>query len=105
MVHLSDHIKGLVPRTHLSDIVLKNPEKKYVEGMKIKCRVSHRPVRSEKVSQMQLKLGRFLFFLPTIFPRKHVCAGAVSGPGQKEVVPDQEEVPGGQHPALVPQLR
>lgn len=40
VVHLSDHIKGLVPRTHLSDIVLKNPEKKYTEGMKIKCRVS-----------------------------------------------------------------
>ncbi|XP_059206896.1 protein RRP5 homolog isoform X2 [Centropristis striata] len=39
VVHLSDHIKGLVPRTHLSDIVLKNPEKKYIEGMKIKCRV------------------------------------------------------------------
>ncbi|XP_030288280.1 protein RRP5 homolog isoform X1 [Sparus aurata] len=39
VVHLSDHIKGLVPRTHLSDIILKNPEKKYVEGMKIKCRV------------------------------------------------------------------
>lgn len=39
VVHLSDHIKGLVPRTHLSDIVLKNPEKKYTEGMKIKCRV------------------------------------------------------------------
>ncbi|KAK2919332.1 protein RRP5 homolog isoform X1 [Channa argus] len=39
MVHLSDHIKGLVPRTHLSDIVLKNPEKKYTEGMKVKCRV------------------------------------------------------------------
>lgn len=40
VVHLSDHIKGLVPRTHLSDILLKNPEKKYMEGMKIKCRVS-----------------------------------------------------------------
>lgn len=40
VVHLSDHIKGLVPRTHLSDIILKNPEKKYVEGMKIRCRVS-----------------------------------------------------------------
>lgn len=40
VVHLSDHIKGLVPRTHLSDIILKNPEKKYIEGMKIKCRVS-----------------------------------------------------------------
>lgn len=40
VVHVSDHIKGLVPRTHLSDIILKNPEKKYIEGMKIKCRVS-----------------------------------------------------------------
>lgn len=40
VVHLSEHIKGLVPPNHLSDIVLKNPEKKYVEGMKIKCRVS-----------------------------------------------------------------
>uniref|UniRef100_A0A3Q3BFM7 Programmed cell death 11 n=1 Tax=Kryptolebias marmoratus TaxID=37003 RepID=A0A3Q3BFM7_KRYMA len=39
VVHLSDHIKGLVPCTHLSDIILKNPEKKYVEGMKVKCRV------------------------------------------------------------------
>ncbi|XP_034095029.1 protein RRP5 homolog [Gymnodraco acuticeps] len=39
MVNVSDHIKGLVPRTHLSDILLKNPEKKYIEGMKIKCRV------------------------------------------------------------------
>lgn len=40
VVHLSDNVKGLVPRTHLSDIILKNPEKKYMEGMKIKCRVS-----------------------------------------------------------------
>ncbi|XP_029707294.1 protein RRP5 homolog isoform X2 [Takifugu rubripes] len=39
VVHLADHIKGLVPRTHLSDILLKNPEKKYTEGMKVKCRV------------------------------------------------------------------
>ncbi|XP_035493857.2 protein RRP5 homolog [Scophthalmus maximus] len=39
IVHLSDHIKGLVPRTHLSDIILKNPEKKYTEGLKVKCRV------------------------------------------------------------------
>lgn len=40
VVHLTDHISGLVPRNHLSDIVLKNPEKKYMEGMKVKCRVS-----------------------------------------------------------------
>ncbi|KAM9314482.1 protein RRP5 homolog [Pholidichthys leucotaenia] len=39
LVHLSDNIKGLVPRTHLSDIVLQNPAKKYAEGMKVKCRV------------------------------------------------------------------
>ncbi|XP_028314722.1 protein RRP5 homolog isoform X1 [Gouania willdenowi] len=39
VVHLSDHIKGLVPRMHLSDVILKNPEKKYMEGMKVKCRV------------------------------------------------------------------
>lgn len=39
VVHISDHIKGLVPRTHLSDIVLQNPAKKYMEGMKVKCRV------------------------------------------------------------------
>ncbi|KAM7009922.1 protein RRP5 homolog [Tautogolabrus adspersus] len=39
VVHVSDHIKGLVPRTHLSDIILKNPEKKYNEGMRVKCRV------------------------------------------------------------------
>ncbi|KAM4603795.1 protein RRP5 homolog isoform 1-T2 [Polymixia lowei] len=39
MVNISDHIKGMVPRTHLSDILLKNPEKKYAEGMKVKCRV------------------------------------------------------------------
>ncbi|KAM8878573.1 protein RRP5 homolog isoform 2-T2 [Spinachia spinachia] len=39
VVRLSSHIKGLVPRTHLSDILLKNPEKKYAEGMRIKCRV------------------------------------------------------------------
>ncbi|XP_029949686.1 protein RRP5 homolog isoform X2 [Salarias fasciatus] len=39
VVRLSDHIKGFVPRLHLSDIVLKNPEKKYVAGMKLKCRV------------------------------------------------------------------
>uniref|UniRef100_A0A8C7J5R3 Protein RRP5 homolog n=1 Tax=Oncorhynchus kisutch TaxID=8019 RepID=A0A8C7J5R3_ONCKI len=39
MVKVTDYIRGLVPRTHLSDIILKNPEKKYTEGMPIKCRV------------------------------------------------------------------
>ncbi|XP_059902528.1 protein RRP5 homolog isoform X3 [Gadus macrocephalus] len=39
MVLLSGNLKGLVPKSHLSDILLRNPEKKYSEGMKIKCRV------------------------------------------------------------------
>ncbi|KAJ8365798.1 hypothetical protein SKAU_G00146290 [Synaphobranchus kaupii] len=38
-VKLSDHVKGMVPRTHLADIVLSNPEKKFSVGNKIKCRV------------------------------------------------------------------
>ncbi|TNN71202.1 Protein RRP5 [Liparis tanakae] len=49
IVHVSDHIKGMVPRTHLSDILLKNPEKKYVEGMKIKCRVLSVDAQNKKL--------------------------------------------------------
>lgn len=69
VVHLSDHIKGLVPRTHLFDIVLKNPEKKYVEGMKVKCRV--RAVQ-EVIRVMSVNIHR---------PGSFVCfpTGAVSG--------------------------
>uniref|UniRef100_A0A8C7HW95 Protein RRP5 homolog n=1 Tax=Oncorhynchus kisutch TaxID=8019 RepID=A0A8C7HW95_ONCKI len=39
MVKVTDYIRGLVPRTHLSDIILKNPEKQYAVGMIIKCQV------------------------------------------------------------------
>lgn len=49
VVHLSEHVKGLVPRTHLSDIILKNPEKKYTEGMKVKCRVLSVDVDNRKL--------------------------------------------------------
>lgn len=38
-VRISDHIKGMIPRIHLADVVLTNPEKKFQEGMKVKCRV------------------------------------------------------------------
>lgn len=48
-IHISDHIKGLVPRTHLSDIVLKTPEKKYMEGMKVKCRVLSVDAENRKI--------------------------------------------------------
>uniref|UniRef100_A0A3B3ZW78 S1 motif domain-containing protein n=1 Tax=Periophthalmus magnuspinnatus TaxID=409849 RepID=A0A3B3ZW78_9GOBI len=55
IVHLSDNIKGLVPRTHLSDIVLKNPEKKYMEGMKVKCRVLSVDPENKKLSLTRKK--------------------------------------------------
>ncbi|XP_048464836.1 protein RRP5 homolog isoform X3 [Rhincodon typus] len=38
-VKLTHHIRGLVPRAHLSDIPLKHPEKLYSVGNLVKCRV------------------------------------------------------------------
>ncbi|KAJ8264298.1 hypothetical protein GJAV_G00147520 [Gymnothorax javanicus] len=38
-VKLSGHVKGMVPRSHLADVSLSNPGKKYSEGNKVKCRV------------------------------------------------------------------
>ncbi|KAI1896821.1 hypothetical protein AGOR_G00098810 [Albula goreensis] len=38
-VRISDHVKGMVPKTHLADILLSNPEKKYSVGSRVKCRV------------------------------------------------------------------
>ncbi|XP_024914034.1 protein RRP5 homolog isoform X1 [Cynoglossus semilaevis] len=55
VVHLTDHISGLVPRNHLSDIVLKNPEKKYMEGMKVKCRVLSVDAENKKLSLTRKK--------------------------------------------------
>ena len=40
IIKLSEHIKGLCPRTHLADMILKHPEKRLTEGKKVKCRVS-----------------------------------------------------------------
>lgn len=42
LVGLADGISGLVNDTHLSDIKLKNPEKKFREGLEVKCRVCYR---------------------------------------------------------------
>ena len=41
IVALTEHIRGLCPRLHLSDVrsIMKQPKKKYKEGSKIKCRV------------------------------------------------------------------
>ncbi|XP_053927644.1 protein RRP5 homolog [Cuculus canorus] len=38
-VKVADRIKGLVPSLHLSDVILKQPEKKFSIGDELKCRV------------------------------------------------------------------
>ncbi|XP_052401989.1 protein RRP5 homolog isoform X1 [Carassius gibelio] len=38
-VRITNHIKGLIPRNHLADVVLKNPEKIFTSGLRVKCRV------------------------------------------------------------------
>ena len=41
IVALTEHIRGLCPRLHLSDVrsIMKQPKKKYKEGSRVKCRV------------------------------------------------------------------
>ncbi|XP_010624753.1 protein RRP5 homolog isoform X2 [Fukomys damarensis] len=39
LVKVGEQMRGLVPATHLADVLLKNPEKKYHIGDKVKCRV------------------------------------------------------------------
>ena len=41
IIELTEHIRGLCPRLHLSDVrsIMKQPKKKYKEGSKVKCRV------------------------------------------------------------------
>lgn len=38
-VRIGEHIRGMIPRIHLADVTLKNPEKKFYPGLKVKCRV------------------------------------------------------------------
>lgn len=41
IVNIADGISGLVNETHLSDVKLKNPEKKFREGVEVRARVYH----------------------------------------------------------------
>ncbi|KAL1005879.1 hypothetical protein UPYG_G00065090 [Umbra pygmaea] len=50
MVKVSDYVRGLVPHVHLADVILKKPEKKYVVGMNIKCRVLSVDVQRKKLT-------------------------------------------------------
>ncbi|XP_072513962.1 protein RRP5 homolog [Salminus brasiliensis] len=48
-VKISNHIKGMVPRIHLADVTLTNPEKKFKVGMKVKCRVLSVDLKNKKI--------------------------------------------------------
>ena len=38
---ISQRIHGFIPRLHLAEVLLKNPEKKFASGKKLKCKVSN----------------------------------------------------------------
>ncbi|XP_051982643.1 protein RRP5 homolog [Xyrauchen texanus] len=67
-VSITNHIRGMIPRTHLADIVLKNPEKKFHVGMKVKCRVlsvdaqNKRMILTKKKALVESKLPLFLSY-------------------------------------------
>lgn len=42
IVKIADGISGLVNDTHLSDVKLKHPEKKFREGLEVRCRVCYK---------------------------------------------------------------
>ncbi|XP_067297092.1 protein RRP5 homolog [Pseudorasbora parva] len=48
-VRVTDHIRGMIPRIHLADVVLKNPEKRFYEGLKVKCRVLSMDVHHKRL--------------------------------------------------------
>ncbi|XP_062399126.1 protein RRP5 homolog [Sardina pilchardus] len=54
-VKVTDHIKGMVPRIHMADVTLTNPEKKFTVGNKIKCRVLSVDVASRKLALTRKK--------------------------------------------------
>ncbi|XP_076146093.1 protein RRP5 homolog [Alosa pseudoharengus] len=54
-VKVTDHIKGMVPRIHMADVTLTNPEKKFTVGNKIKCRVLSVDVAGRKLTLTRKK--------------------------------------------------
>lgn len=48
-VRITGHIRGMIPRIHLADVVLKNPEKMFYEGLKVKCRVLSLDVQKKRL--------------------------------------------------------
>ncbi|XP_058237174.1 protein RRP5 homolog isoform X2 [Hemibagrus wyckioides] len=76
-VKISEHIKGLVPRIHLADIILTNPEKKYKEGMRIKCKVLSVDYQNKKLT-LSRKKALMETPLPLFLTYKDARVGLVS---------------------------
>lgn len=55
----SGHISGIIPKMHLADIPLKMPEKRFIPGKKVKCRVSIIILCPYKISR-KIKLVKHL---------------------------------------------
>lgn len=49
LIKITNHIRGLCPKLHLADINLTQPEKKFVEGKKLKFRVLYSKPESNKL--------------------------------------------------------
>lgn len=69
----SGHISGIIPKMHLADIPLKMPEKRFIPGKKVKCRVSiiilcpyKISLKINKVSKTSLKKKKDK--LPSLIP-------------------------------------
>nr|XP_023653770.1 protein RRP5 homolog isoform X1 [Paramormyrops kingsleyae]XP_023653779.1 protein RRP5 homolog isoform X1 [Paramormyrops kingsleyae] len=77
IVELTDYIKGMVPRIHLADVVLKNPEKVYKVGSKVKCRVLSVDRASQKLL-LTRKKALLSSTLPLISSYSGVRVGQVS---------------------------
>ncbi|XP_077574837.1 protein RRP5 homolog [Stigmatopora nigra] len=77
MVNLPKQIQGMVPFTHLSDIVLENPEEKYSEGMKVECRVLSINGDTQRVA-LTLKKTLIKSTLPLFRSYDDACVGMVS---------------------------
>lgn len=68
-VELSGWLSGFIAKMHLADVTLNNPEQKFKEGQKLKCRVS-------KMSGNYISLqrsGNMQIFLPVIRHFDRVC--------------------------------
>ena len=88
ILELSDGVSGLVPYSHLSDIALQHPEKKFREGLTVKARVLSTDIEKRQI-RLTLKKTLVNSELTPWIDYKHIAVGdtctgtlvKVDGPG------------------------